>query len=81
MRANPKTFCTKWLEQSNAMTDEEHAEADAKMRDARQLAWLMNADPAYAKRQALKRDRAPLARALNDSQPFSLFADTSHDPK
>jgi hypothetical protein len=73
MRANPKTFCTKWLEQSNAMTDEEHAEMDAKSRDAKQLAWLSNNDPEFAKRQAKIRDQAPLARAWNDTAVFSIF--------
>jgi hypothetical protein len=69
-RANPNTFCTKWLEQSNAMTAEEHAEMDAHERDAKQLAWLSNNDPAFAKAQARKRDTAPMYR---DNRPFSIF--------
>lgn len=73
MRANPKTFCTKWLEESNAMTDEQHVAMDAKSRDARQLAWYLNANPAYAAWCAKQRDNAPRAEFLNDVKPFSLF--------
>jgi hypothetical protein len=73
MRANPKTFCTKWLEQSNAMTDEEHTAAEEIERDRKQLAWLLNADPIYAATLARKRDSAPRAEFLNDTRVFSLF--------
>lgn len=73
MRANPNTFCTKWLEQSNAMTDEEHTALDEQERNRKQLAWFMNANPDYAAFLAKMRDKAPLARFLNDMKPFSLF--------
>jgi len=73
MRANPKTFCTKWLEQSNAMTDEEHAALDAQTRGAKQLAWLSNNDPEFAKRQAKIRDEAPLAEFWTNVKPFSIW--------
>jgi hypothetical protein len=72
-RANPNTFCTKWLEQSNAMTEEEHAELSARERDAKQLAWLANNDEEWSKEQQRKRDAAPHIRALNDTKVFSLF--------
>jgi hypothetical protein len=66
---------------SDHMTDEEHAAADEQIRDAKQAAWLSNNDPAYAKRQARIRESAPLARAMSDVKPFSIFADTSRDPR
>jgi hypothetical protein len=73
-RANPNTFCTKWLEQSNAMTDEQHAAADAETLNRKQLAWYLNADPQYAAYVARQRDRAPMAQFWNDTKPFSIFA-------
>jgi hypothetical protein len=72
-RANPKTLCTKWLEQSNAMTDEEHAAMDEQERNRKQLAWYLNANPAYAAWLAKQRDKAPLARHHHDTKPFSIF--------
>jgi hypothetical protein len=73
MRANPNTFCTKWLEQSNAMTDEQHAAADAETLNAKQLAWYLNFDHNYAAYLARQRDKAPMARYMNDTKPFSIF--------
>jgi hypothetical protein len=73
MRANPKSLCRKWGEISDAMSDEEHAELDAKARNASQLAWLSNNDPAFAKWQAKIRDSALPIWAWNNTKPFSIF--------
>jgi hypothetical protein len=74
MRANPKTFCTKWLDESNAMTDEEHAAEDLKSHNRHQLAWFCNANPEYAKFLARKRDKMPRAEFFFGPKPFSLWA-------
>jgi hypothetical protein len=71
MRANPNTFCTKWLEQSNRMSDAEHAAMDEQERNRKQLAWYLNANPAYAAYLAKQRDNAPNARY--NTEPFSIF--------
>ena len=49
MRANPNTFCTKWLEQSNAMSDAEHVAADEIERNRKQLAWFLQRQPAVCR--------------------------------
>jgi hypothetical protein len=72
-RANPNTYATKWLAESNAMTDEEHAAEDLKSLNRKQLCWFMNECPEYAKYLARQRDKLPRAEFWNDVKPFSLW--------
>jgi len=72
-RANPQTFATKWLDESNAMTDAQIAALDLETLNRKQLCWYMNADPQYAKFLARKVDRMPRAEFLFGPKPFSLF--------
>jgi hypothetical protein len=73
-RVNPNTFCTKWLDESNAMTDEEHAAADEIERDRKQLAWFCNVNPQYAAFLAKRRDtaRAPSSGATRKRSRSSI---------
>jgi hypothetical protein len=74
-RANPKSFCTKWVEMSDAMSDEEHAAEDELERDRKQEAWLSNNDPEYAGRQLKTLLATPSGWAWNTgpAKKFSLF--------
>jgi hypothetical protein len=74
MRANPNSLCTKWVEISDAMTDEEHAAEDAAFAVAKLAA--RNETEAERKARQRKMDTAPLA---SSNRPFSIFADTSRD--
>jgi len=69
-RANPHSFCTKWVEMSDAMTDEQHAAEDAKMAEAKARTRFLNEHPEVAAAEAKKRDTAPMYR---DNKPFSPF--------
>jgi hypothetical protein len=77
MRANPKTFCTKWLEQSDAMTDEDHTAMDADSSAKRE--FYRNETETERKARQAKMDTAIYAPRGNAS--FSIFADTSRDPR
>jgi len=74
-RANPRTLATKWLAQSDAMTDEEHEVEDAKLAEAR--ARTKAETPAERRERYGLRDSAPLYR---DNRPFSIWADDGRDP-
>jgi hypothetical protein len=69
-RANPNSLATKWVEQSDAMSDELHALEDAvtAARKARDK-WLHD-HPATRRRLERLRDSAPIYR---DNKPFSIF--------
>jgi hypothetical protein len=76
-RANPNTLATGWLRQSNAMTDAEHAADDAEY--AALKAFYANETEAERKARQRKTDTAMLAPFGN--RTFSIFADTSRDPR
>jgi hypothetical protein len=77
-RANPNSLCTKWVEESDAMSDELH-QLDDKIASAKKARDRYLAEyPAVRRRLERIRDSAPMARS---NAPFSLFADTSRDPK
>jgi hypothetical protein len=69
-RANPKSLCTKWIAQSDAMSDELHALEDeiAAAKKARDK-WL-HEHPVERRRLERLRDSAPMYR---DNKPFSIF--------
>jgi hypothetical protein len=69
-RANPNSLCTKWVEQSDAMSDELQALEDeiAAAKRARDK-WL-DEHPVERWRLERLRDSAPMYR---DNKPFSIF--------
>jgi hypothetical protein len=77
-RANPKSLCTKWVEQSDAMSDELHALEDgiAAAKHARDK--YLHEHLVERKRLERQRDTAPIARS---NTPFSIFADPRNDPR
>ncbi|HEY7092740.1 MAG TPA: hypothetical protein VH393_06155 [Ktedonobacterales bacterium] len=75
-RANPKSLCTKWVEQSDAMSDELHALEDEVTAAKRARDKYLHEHPIERKRLERLRDMAPIARS---NAPFSIFADTSRD--
>jgi hypothetical protein len=77
-RANPNTFCTKWLAQSDAMTDKEHAAEDAK------IAAKKAADRAETESERKARQRnldTAILVGPRGNRPFSIFADSRNDPR
>jgi hypothetical protein len=74
MRANPNSLCTRWVEISDAMTDEEHAAEGAAFAATK----LAARNETERKARQRKMDTAPLA---SSNRPFSIFADTSRDQK
>jgi hypothetical protein len=70
MRANPNSFCTKWVRMSDAMTDEEHAAEDAKFAAAKLAA--KNETEAERKARQRKMDTAILVGPIGN-KPFSIF--------
>lgn len=77
-RANPNSLCTKWVEMSDAMTDEEHAADDAAFA-ARKLAAKNETEAERLARQR-KMDTSILVGPRGNAG-FSIFADTSRDPR
>ena len=77
-RANLKSLCTKWVEQSDAMSDELHAIEDEIAAANKARARYLTAHPVEAKRLQRIRDSAPM---YHDNRPFSIFADPRNDPK
>jgi hypothetical protein len=77
-RANPKSLCTKWVAISDAMTDEEHAAEEAKF--AERKAFHANETGAERKARQRKMDTAVCVGSRGNA-PFSIFADTSRDPR
>jgi hypothetical protein len=76
-RANPNSFCTKWVQMSNAMTNVEHAEEDRKF--AERKAFYRNETEVERKARQRKMDTAIYVPGGNAG--FSIFADTSRDPR
>jgi hypothetical protein len=78
MRANPNSLCTKWVAISDAMTDEEHAAEDARVAAAKPIA--KNETEAERKTRHRKMDTATYVGSRGNAG-FSIFADTSRDPR
>ena len=76
-RANPNSLCTKWVRMSDAMTDERHAADDAAF--AARKAFYANETEAERIARQRKMDSAVFAPQGN--RRFSIFADTSRDPR
>jgi|GEM_PF-6119107 len=77
-RANPNSFCTKWVEMSDALSDDEHAADDAKFAAAKAAAKAET--EAEWKARQRKIDTAILV-GPRGNRPFSIFADTRNDPR
>ena len=78
MRANPNSLCTKWVAISDAMTDEDHAAEDAKFAAAKLVA--KNETEVERKVRQRKMDTAIYVGSRGNAD-FSIFADTSRDPR
>jgi hypothetical protein len=76
--ANPNSLCTKWVQQSDAMSDELHSLEDQIAAAKKARDKYLQQHPAERKRLERLRDTAPMFR---DNRPFSLFADPRNDPK
>jgi hypothetical protein len=77
-RANPSSFCTKWVEESDAMSDQLHQLEDTIASAKKARDRYLAVHPEVRRRLERIRDSVPIARS---NAPFSLFADTSRDPK
>jgi hypothetical protein len=77
-RINPNSFCTKAVALDAEKSDELIAIEDQISAANKARAKYLTAHPVEAKRLQRIRDSAPLARS---NAPFSIFADTSRDPR
>jgi hypothetical protein len=77
-RANPNSFCTKWVEQSDAMSDELYQLEDQIAAAKKARAKYLYEHPVERRRLGHLRDMVPV---LRDNLPISLFADARNAPK
>lgn len=77
-RINPNSYATKAAALDAVKPDELIALEDAIVAAQRARDKWLEQHPAVRRRLQRIRDSAPLARS---NAPFSIFADTSHDPK
>jgi hypothetical protein len=77
MRANRNTFCTKWLEQSDSMSDELHQLEDTVTAAKRARDKYLDEHPDERKRIERLRDTAPMYRS---NRPFSIWASEARTP-
>jgi hypothetical protein len=77
-RINPNTYATKALEISDAMSDELIALEDSITAAKKARDKYLHEHPVERSNMEWLRDTAPVARS---NAPFSIFADTSRDPR
>ena len=75
-RANPNSFCTKWVEISDSHDDAWHTEEDRKFAEAKAAAKAETEAERKARQRAM--DCASMYRS---NAPFSIFASTANDPQ
>jgi hypothetical protein len=75
---NRNSLCTKALAISDAMSDELHALEDQISAAKKARDKYLHEHPVERRNLEWLRDTAPMARS---NVPFSIFADTSRDPR